>query len=696
MSKVTKFLTCGSVDDGKSTMIGKLLFDAGLIYEDQLQSLRLENEKNGIGIDEIDYSFLLDGLMSEREQGITIDVAYRYFSINGKKFIVADTPGHSQYTKNMATGASQCEAAIILIDARKGLGLQTRRHTLICALMGINRFVFAVNKCDLVDWSEKIFSEIQTGCTQLIHELSGIGFIGINYKCIPISALLGDNLLLKSENMPWYAGETIYQWLVGLERNKEIPAYAGMTEGEGIPAYAAMTAGDGIPVDAAMTEGEEIPAYAGMTEGEGIPAYAAMTAGDGIPVSPVMTTEMQAKPAKFFVQNVIKSSTKENAFQVVANTNLTNNELKNFRAYAGKLISGQINSGQSIRILSSELKTTIKGIIKGFRYVNSAYENDSISVVLEDEIDISRGDIMVPIAGNYKKHSDFKSTIIWMDSKPLRNFENYIIKGYFGYVNATISKIEYKYNLETFEQLNTENLEINEVGIVHINCHRPLFLESYKESKNTGSFIIIDRLTNLTVGCGMINEVIEKEITKINEVLIQKEKPVIFWFTGLSGSGKTTVSEQLKKTLLEYGVQSVLLDGDVMRKGISSDLGFKESDRKENIRRTSEIAKLILDSGVNVICALISPYEEDRIAARNKLSDYEFIEIFVDTPLEICEQRDSKGYYKKARIREVIDFTGIDSLYERPEFPDITINTDSISTEENVKTIINYILKNRK
>jgi bifunctional enzyme CysN/CysC len=619
MNKVTKFLTCGSVDDGKSTMIGKLLFDAGLIYEDQLQSLRSELEKNGKDINEIDYSFLLDGLISEREQGITIDVAYRYFSLNDKKYIVADTPGHTQYTKNMATGASHCDAGIILIDARKGLGLQTRRHALICALMGINTVLFAVNKCDLINWDESLYRSIESDCIQLINDLSEIGLTDIEYTCTPISALFGDNLLNRSNHMPWYSDSTVYEWLDKLE----------------------------------------------------------------------FDSSRRSSASKFVVQYVVKSFAQDNTYQLSAIENLTANELKKFRAYSGKLLAGSMTSGQRVKVSSSEITTSVKGILKGSHFVHTANRGDSVSLILEDEIDISRGDVIVSENVDIAKYSDISATIIWMDNKPLQNNRNYVIKGTFGYANANIKRIDYKYNLESFQQIITNRLEMNEVGMVDIHLHSNIFLDEYKSEKQLGSFIIIDRLSNLTVGCGLINNLIDNESAEN----VPEQKPFILWFTGLSGSGKTTTSENLKFELTERGYNPVLLDGDVLRKGICSDLGFSDSDRSENIRRTAEMAKLILNSGVIVMCSLISPFEKDRQYARELLADYQFIEVFVNAPLEVCEKRDVKGFYKKARGGQITNFTGIGSGYETPTNPEIIVNTDKQSEPEVVSTILAFLEK---
>lgn len=621
MSKVTKFLTCGSVDDGKSTMIGKLLFDAGLIYEDQLQALKQELERNGKDTNIIDYSFLLDGLISEREQGITIDVAYRYFSLNNKKYIVADTPGHTQYTKNMATGASRCDAAIILIDARKGLGLQTRRHTLICAMMGIQRLLFAVNKFDLVNWQESVFNEIQDDCKSLINDLSQLGFNDIHYSITPVSALLGDNLLNKSVNMKWYRGGTIYDWLDKLEFDNN-----------------------------------------------------------------VSNTKF-----KFEVQYVIKSFSQDHVFQNHAIENLTDNERKNFRSYTGKILSGSLTSGQRVKISSTDIKSTVKGILIGFQFVHTVHKNDSVSLILEDEIDISRGDLIVSDDTVIKKYSEFTANVIWMSDQTFSKNRNYIIKGIWGYINANVLNIDYKYNLETFEQIQTDKLDLNEVGVVKIHSHSPIILEDYKSDKQLGSFIIIDRLSNKTVGCGMVRDLDENEPKTKPQNITQK--PIILWFTGLSGSGKTTTSENLKSALLDRGYNSVILDGDVLRKGLCKDLGFNDTDRSENIRRTAEVAKLILNSGVNVMCSLISPFEKDRQTAREILSEYNFIEVFVDAPFEVCEERDAKGFYKKARVGEIKNFTGIGSNYEKPSNPEIIVNTDILSMEESVQTIIEYLVK---
>ncbi len=621
MNHITKFLTCGSVDDGKSTMIGRLLFDAGLIYEDQLQSLKSELEKNGMDTNSIDYSFLLDGLLSEREQGITIDVAYRYFSINNKKFIVADTPGHTQYTKNMATGASHCDAAIILIDARKGLGLQTNRHSLICSLMGISKILFAINKFDLVNWDEKVFLELSNKCQDLVHELEEVISKKIDFSSIPISALLGDNLLYKSMNMPWYENGTIHQWL------------------------------DNLVIDKDLNDSD----------------------------------------TSFVVQYVIKSYDHANPYQFSALENLTENELSKLRAYAGILVSGNLSLGQKVKISSSDIITTIKGILKGFQFVNSASKGESVSIILEDEIDISRGDIIKNNDSSISFHSDINATIIWMGSVPLENNGRYIIKGCFGYVNANINKIDFKYNLESFKKIKTEKLEINEVGVVDLHFHKKIYAEAYNSNRQLGSFVIIDKLNNLTIGCGMINSFNDLEIPDTEDNIGKKKKPFVLWFTGLSGSGKTTTAENLIKELFKRGYNSVSLDGDILRQGLCNDLGFSDSDRSENIRRTAEIAKLILDSGVNVLCSLISPFEKDRQLAREILSEYNFVEIFINASIEICEKRDIKGYYKKAREGEINNFTGISSKYENPINPEITINTELLSFDEATNKILNYL-----
>lgn len=630
MSNILKFLTCGSVDDGKSTLIGNILYATGNIYDDQLKTLQEESRKIGNAGGKLDYSLLLDGLMAEREQGITIDVAYRYFFTPKTKFIVADTPGHVQYTRNMATGASNCDAALILIDARQGVLDQTRRHALICALMGIKNILFAINKMDLVAYDRYKYETIKVDCIRLTDDLKELGLNFNIYDCLPVSALEGDNLVLRSDKTPWYNGPTVLDWLEDIEPEKLL----------------------------------------------------------------------HDKAFRLPVQFVIKPGISEERWQNDALALFNPEEQKNFRGYAGKITSGSIKIDDEVIILPSGQKSIIKNIFKSDTRVSEVTAGDSVSISLAHDIDISRGDCIASIDSRPEMSDQFKARIVWMDESPLFAGRIYKFRSNFGIVNAEVVKINDRIDLSGYQKLAGEKLNMNDIGEIEISLSRPVPFDPYSENRETGSFILIDRLTNATSGCGMISHSLRRaqnvhwqniDISKESRSKLMGQKPALLWLTGLSGAGKSTIANMIEKKLHSIGRHTMLLDGDNIRHGLNKDLGFNEADRIENIRRIGEIAKLMTDAGLIVITAFISPFRSERDLARNLLPDGEFLEIFIDTPIEECEARDPKGLYRKARNGEIPNFTGINSPYEVPEKPEMTLNTISADADKLAEIVIKYM-----
>ena len=614
-----RFLTCGSVDDGKSTLIGRLLYDSHMIYEDQLEKITKDSKIYGTTGDDFDPALLTDGLKAEREQGITIDVAYRYFSTDKRKFIIADCPGHEQYTRNMATGASTCNLAVILIDARHGVITQTRRHSFICSLLGIKHVIVAVNKMDLVNWSENKFDEIKSDFNNTVARLN---FSDIHF--IPMSALKGDNVVNRSKSMNWYNGPTFLSHL----ENVNISADRNLID------------------------------------------------------------------MRFPVQHVLRPDL-------------------NFRGFSGTVASGVIRKGDKVACLPSGQHSEIKEIYGVEGVQEEAFSQQSVTLTLHDEIDVSRGNMLVPVNNIPKIGNEFEAMIVWMHEEYAEAGKNYVFKHTTNIVPGSISNIRYKVDVNSMKRDKNDNnnikINLNEIARCHITLHRSIAFDSYTRNRSTGAFIIIDRLTNITVGAGMIvDRVVSKNLKKNEKNLKQEkslvslekrkklfnQKPITIWLTGLSGSGKTTIAMLLEKKLIDIGNRAYVLDGDNLRFGINSDLGFSTDDRKENIRRVSEISSLMNKAGLIVITSFISPYNKDREAAKNVIGNDNFLEIFIDTPISECEKRDPKGLYKKVRSGELKNFTGIDDLYEKPENPTIVIPTLDHQPEESVDLIMNYLKKN--
>ena len=598
-----RFITCGSVDDGKSTLIGRLLWDSKMIFEDQLAALESDSRKVGTQGGEIDFALLLDGLQAEREQGITIDVAYRFFSTDKRKFIVADTPGHEQYTRNMATGASTADVAVILIDARKGILTQTRRHSFITSLLGIKHVVLAVNKMDLVDYDQAKFDAIVAEYQEFSKDL---GYQSIT--AIPLSALRGDNMIEASPNTPWYSGPTLLAHL-----------------------------------ETVQVEQDAIE-----------------------------------KPFRLPVQWV-------------------NRPNLDFRGFSGTVASGTIKPGDEIIVTASGQTSTVKDIVTFDGNLDVAIAGQAVTLTLADEIDISRGDVLAQADAKPDFADQFEARIIWMHDDHLLPGRPYLIKMGAQVTNAQISDLKYKVNVNTLEHMAGKTLELNEVGIANISADKALAFDPYDDNRHSGRFIIIDRFTNATVGAGMVNHSLrratnikwqEMDINKQARAYQKGQKSAVLWFTGLSGAGKSTVANMVEKKLHAMGKHTYTLDGDNVRHGLNKDLGFTDADRVENIRRVGETAKLFVDAGVITLVSFISPFKSERQLARSLVEDGEFIEVFIDTPLEVCEQRDVKGLYKKARAGEIANFTGIDSPYEKPENAEIVVSTADQSAEQAAEIIV--------
>ena len=603
-----RFLTCGSVDDGKSTLLGRLLYETKAIFSDQFAQLKLDSKKFGTQGNAIDYALLLDGLSAEQEQGITIDVAYRFFTTEKRKFIVADTPGHEQYTRNMATGASTADAAIILIDARKGLLSQTKRHTYLCHLFGIEHIIIAINKMDLVEYKELRFQEIVSN-----YELfaSGIGIDNPSY--LPISGIHGDNIVSISKNMNWYRGPSLLELLEDIELEDHTSRH---------------------------------------------------------------------RPFRMPVQ-------------------LVNRPNSEFRGVSGKSASGYISKNDEIIVFPSGKKTRIKEIITPNGSAPNSSPGQSITLTFKDEIDCSRGHIISSANSPLEISDQFEATIIWMQENALVPGRSYHLKIGTLELQASCSQPKYKINIETNEHIAAKNLELNEIGVVVLTTVHEIPFTSFRDNRDLGGFILIDKSSNITVAAGLINFALRRsqnihwqntDITKSQRAVSLNQKPSVLWMTGLSGSGKSTIANAVELQLERRGFHTYLLDGDNIRHGLNKDLGFTEVDRIENIRRIAEVSKLMTDAGLIVITAFISPFESERNMARKLLDVGEFIEIFIDTPLQIAEERDVKGLYAKARAGKLRNFTGIDSPYEIPSKPEITIDTNLLSIDEAADIIVKYYL----
>ena len=598
-----RFITCGSVDDGKSTLIGRILYEAQTLFENQIETLKKESIKSGTQGNEIDFALLLDGLEAEREQGITIDVAYRYFTTTRRKFIVADTPGHEQYTRNMVTGASTADVAVILVDARKGILEQTRRHSIICSTLGIKRIVLAINKMDLVDYNQDIFDHIEDDYRTFANQLD---FESITP--IPISALKGCNILQQATQTEWYKGPTVMGFLETVETRYLLKDY----------------------------------------------------------------------PFRMPVQWV-------------------NRPNLDFRGFAGTIEAGQINVGQNVRILPSGEAANIKEILLFKDTLLYAEADQAVTLTLDREVDISRGDVIVAADAPAEISDHFEIELMWMDQKPGYSGRSYLLKLGTSLVSAQITNIKHKININTFEKLSANTLELNDLCVVTLKTDHPIPFEKYKDCAGLGGLILIDRMSNQTVAAGMIKFALRRarnvhmhklDIDKSARQSLNGHKSKVLWFTGLSGSGKSTIANALELELHARGINTYILDGDNIRHGLNNDLGFTDADRVENIRRISEVAKLMVDAGIVVITAFISPFKAERNMARALFEDGEFVEVFVDTPLALAESRDPKGLYKKARKGELPNFTGIDSPYEVPENPEMRVYTDTQDLDTIVKSLI--------
>lgn len=605
-----RFLTCGSVDDGKSTLIGRLLYDSALVYEDQLKSAEREQRRPGTGAGELDLSLLVDGLEAEREQKITIDVAYRYFATPRRKFIVADTPGHVQYTRNMATGASNCDFAVLLVDARNGVLTQTRRHACILSLLGIRKVALAVNKMDLVDFDRARFEAIAADFSGFAEPLN---FAAVT--SIPVSALKGDNVIHPSAHMHWYHGPTLLAHLETVETGQDA----------------------------------------------------------------------EERPFRFPVQWV-------------------NRPHLDFRGYAGTVASGKVRAGAEVVIHPSGKRAHIARIVTADGDLAEARRGDAVTLTFAEEVDVSRGDVIALAEAAPSIADQIAARLIWFDDEPMLPGRPYTLKCGSQTTTATVLNLKYKLNVDNLDHVAGKTLELNEVGSCNISTARPLVFDPYADNGETGSFILIDRFTNATVAAGMI-EFGLRRATNIQwqELFVDKsaraglkgQKPCVLWFTGLSGAGKSTIANTLEKRLHAMGRHTYLLDGDNIRHGLNKDLGFTDADRVENIRRVAEAAKLFVDAGLIVMVSFISPFRSERRMARDLLQDGEFIEIYVDTPLEVCEERDPKGLYRKARAGLITNFTGIDSLYEPPENPELKLDTRASDPEALAEAVLAELRRRR-
>jgi bifunctional enzyme CysN/CysC len=603
---VLRFITCGSVDDGKSTLIGRLLYDTKLIFEDQLAALKRDSVKHGTQGENIDFALLLDGLEAEREQGITIDVAYRFFSTDKRKFIVADTPGHEQYTRNMATGASTADLAVILIDARKGVLSQTKRHTYIANMLGVRHVVLAINKMDLVDYSRARFHEIVASYLQIAEHL---GFESITP--IPMSALKGENVTKKAEAMSWHEGPSLLEHLELVE----------------------------------------------------------------------IADERASAPFRLPVQWV-------------------NRPNLDFRGFSGTITSGVVRPGDEVVVTKSGKVSKVKAIVTADGDLAQASAGEAVTLMIQDEIDVSRGDIFASPDARPEVSNQFTANILWMTEEPLATGQAYLLKIGVQTVQAKITSIRHKIDINTLDKTQGHALGLNEIGFCNIATSQPIAFDPYRTIREGGAFILIDRFTNQTVAAGMIDFSLSRatnvhrqamDVTKSSRSLLKGHKAAILWFTGLSGAGKSTIANLVERKLAAMGAHTYALDGDNIRQGLNKDLGFTDADRVENIRRIGEVAKLFVDSGLIVTASFISPFRAERDMVRGLVDKNEFMEIFVDVSLEVAEGRDPKGLYKKARAGQIRNFTGIDSPYEAPVNPELRLDTSDASAEELADQVLAHL-----
>ncbi len=601
-----RFLTCGSVDDGKSTLIGRLLYDSKLIFEDQLAALEADSRRVGTQGDDIDFALLVDGLAAEREQGITIDVAYRFFATDRRKFVVADCPGHEQYTRNMATGASNADVAVILVDARKGVLTQTRRHSYIASLFGIRDVVLAVNKMDLVRYDRAVFDDIVSDYCRFAERLGGL-----NVVAVPLSALKGDNVTSRSEHMAWYEGPTLLEHLETVQARQDLAT----------------------------------------------------------------------KPFRMAVQWV-------------------NRPNLDFRGFSGTVASGVVRPGDPVQVLPSGLRSTVSRIVAFDGDLPEAQPGQAVTLVLADEIDISRGDVIAAGDAPPQASDQLAVHLLWMSDSPMYPGRQYYLKSGTRTEPCVVTDLKHTINVNTLETQPAKSLKLNEVGVANISLGHRLAFEPFTENSELGSFILIDRQSNVTVGAGLFDFSLRRAdnivwqalaVDKRHRAAIKHQKPVVIWMTGLSGSGKSTIANMLEARLHDLNRHTYILDGDNVRHGLNRDLGFTAADRVENIRRVGETAKLMVDAGLITIVSFISPFRSERRMVRDLLEDGEFVEVFVDTPLSVCEERDPKGLYRRARAGEIRNFTGIDSEYQPPEAPELHVRTTEVNPEQAVEMLIEYL-----
>ncbi|HGY9625479.1 TPA: sulfate adenylyltransferase subunit CysN [Pseudomonas putida] len=607
--QLLRFITCGSVDDGKSTLIGRLLYESKVLFEDQLGQLEADSKKLGTQGEDLDFALLVDGLAAEREQGITIDVAYRFFATEKRKFIVADTPGHEQYTRNMVTGASTADLAVILVDARQGLLTQTRRHSYLVSLLGIRKVVLAVNKLDLMGYSQEVFQRIEADYRAFAAQ---IGLDDI--QCIPLSALRGDNMLSASPNTPWYTGPSLLAYL------------------------------EDVPLEQAH----------------------ASQAAFRLPV------------------------------QWVNRPNL------DFRGYSGNIAAGSISVGERIRVLPSGQQSEVTDILGASGPQQRAECGQAVTLVLKDEIDISRGDLIALADAPPAVADQFEATLVWMDEEPLLPGRPYLMKIGCRTVGMSCANLKHRVDVNSLDQLAAKTLELNGIGVCNLNLDRPIAFDAYTDNRDTGGFIVIDRLSNRTVGAGMLHFALRRaqnvhwqaiDVNREAHAALKGQAPRVLWFTGLSGAGKSTIANLVERKLHALSKHTYLLDGDNVRHGLNRDLGFTEADRVENIRRVAEVARLMLDAGLITLVSFISPFRAERDMARSLAGEGNFLEIFIDAPLALAEQRDPKGLYQKARRGELKNFTGIDSPYEPPVNPELHIDTQRETAEAAAERIVEALLR---
>jgi len=601
-----RFITCGSVDDGKSTLLGRLLYDAGMLPDDQMEALRQDSRRRYPDSDALDFSLLMDGLDAERQQGITIDVAYRYFHSSRRHFRVADCPGHEQYTRNMATGASHADLAVMLVDARKGLLQQTRRHTYICALLGIRKIILAVNKMDLVDYRNDVYASIEADYLALAEQL-GVAEV----QALPIAALTGDNIGSRSQRMPWYDGASLLELL-----------------------------------ESAVVEPQQ-------------------------PSDFRMPVQWVNRPDQYF------------------------------RGYAGTVCGGRIKVGDTVMIQPSTHNAQVARIVTADGDLVEAQAGQAITLTLDREVDISRGDLIADAARPAPEADQFAAHVLWLGDEPLLPNRGYWLKVGARTVNARVTSIKHKIDVNTQAKLAAHRLELNEVGYCNIDLDHPIAFESYTTNHVLGGFILVDRQTHATVACGMLDFALRRstnvhwqhlDVDKKTRAWSKGQQPRCVWFTGLSGAGKSTVANQVERRLSAMGHHTYLLDGDNLRHGLNRDLGFTPEARVENVRRVAEVAHLMVDAGLIVLVCVISPFRSEREFARGLFGDGEFVEVFVDTPLEECERRDPKGLYRKARAGEISNFTGIDSPYEAPGTPEVHLHTQDTKLDTMVEQLVTYLL----